>query len=121
MMEWFIPKENTKSYRPEKNIDTSIIIPIAPYTAELFREAMELSNTDKVVTIAKNTLPWAVKAIVTKHSFKKFTPHTLRKTLRSHIITWARYEVAEKCLNHSLGATGNVIDAEGFNCQRYRK
>jgi len=109
-MEWFIPKENTKSYRPEKNIDTSIIIPLAPYTAELFREAMKISDTDRVITAAKNTLPWAVKVIVTKYSFKKFTPHTLRKTLRSHIITWTRYEVAEKCLNHSLGQLEDVYD-----------
>ncbi|MCU7837211.1 MAG: integrase family protein [gamma proteobacterium symbiont of Taylorina sp.] len=109
-MEWFIPKENTKSYRPEKNIDTSIIVPLAPYTATLFRELIEISDTDSVATVAKNTLPWAVKAIVTKHGFKRFTPHTLRKTLRSHIITWTRYEVAEKCLNHSLGQLESVYD-----------
>lgn len=109
-MEWFIPKQNTKSYRPEKNIDTSLIVPLTDYTAELFKELMERSDDKYFITVARNTLPWAVRSIVTKHKFKRFTPHTLRKTLRSHITGWCSFEVAEKCLNHSLGTIAGTYD-----------
>lgn len=75
------------------------------YTVQLFSELMGWSNFDNVTDLTYRKLPHVINNIGVKHGFKNyFTIHTLRKTLRSHIINWAGYEVAEKCLNHSLGS-----------------
>ena len=108
--EWFIPKENTKSWRPEKNVDTGWIVPLTDYTCTLFKQLMETSDNGKVVNIGQPTLPWACRYIVKNHNFKRFTPHSLRKTLRSHIAGWASFEVCEKCLSHSLGQIAAIYD-----------
>lgn len=107
---WFIPKENTKTFQPEKNNDTSITIPLTQYTAQLFSELMELSDTELVTNIGRTLLSSNMKRLVNKHKFYYITPHTLRKTLRTHIIGWCSFEVAEKSLNHVLGSIASIYD-----------
>lgn len=44
-------------------------------------------------------------------SIEKFSPHDLRRTLRSHLSTLGvSFEIAEKCLNHSLGSIPSTYD-----------
>jgi integrase len=107
---WYIPKEDTKTWKPENNRDTSIIIPLTEYTALLFRKLMDLSDTDMVVNYGRTLLSENMKNIVKKYNYPYRTPKTLRKTFRSHIIGWCTYDVAEKCLNHSLGHMAQTYD-----------
>jgi len=109
---WFIPKENTKSFNIKKpEINTSIVIPLSDYCIKLFSELMKWSNSDKVTDLTYRKLPHVLNNIRVKHKFKNyFTIHTLRKTLRTHISGWCSFEVAEKCLNHSMGQIANVYD-----------
>ena len=114
--EWFIPKEHTKTFNPnkpisDKNLDSSIIIPLSDYLVTLFRELLEHNQRKYIIHMGGKSikavgrrLNHVTSRIRENHKIGGYwTIHTLRKTFRSHISEWATFEIAERCLNHSMG------------------
>ena len=116
--EWFIPKENTKT--------------LQEWTVPLTREAMNLITelqgidpdyvfcglkgmmTDKVMGRAMRRL-FEIGAL----DIEPVRPHDFRRTVRTHLekLNVAPH-IAEKCLNHSLGAINAVYNKNSYIDER---
>lgn len=79
------------------------------------KERGAVIQAKKVLDMVKQFLRWCLGMqyidTLPYHNIGSYwTPHTLRKTFRSHIKRWTAFEVAERCLNHSLGKIANTYD-----------
>lgn len=105
--DWFIPAENTNTLSP-------ITIPLNGRTKQLFGQlfnaGMPSTSNRWAIAMRGYSVPFSARV----------TPHTLRKTLRSHKGYGATYEVAEKCLNHSLSGIHSTYQKNSFLEERRR-
>ena len=123
--EWFIPDENSKTGR-------GFTVPMSPPVVGWFKELQVLACGAAYVLPARQSRRGnshfeqrALNAILTKFctrmgdKVRRFTPHDLRSTARSHLAAMGvNVVVAERCLNHTLGGLLAVYDQHDYLTER---
>lgn len=119
---WTIPDENAKSGR-------GIVVPLAPTVVELFREMIGIAQLIGSPWVYPSTTPRNHSTPTRLNralgrldaDVRKFSPHDLRSTARSHLgKLGVDIVVAERCLNHSLGALVAIYDVGDYWDERKR-
>lgn len=128
--EWTVPAEHSKTKR-------EFIIPLAPMVVGWFVElhAMAFGSRYVLPIRCRNhgnetdthmepvTLNAALRTLANNLGTKcrRFTPHDLRSTMRSHLgALGVDVLIAERCLNHSLGGLVAVYDKHDYLTERRR-
>ena len=127
--EWMIPAENSKTGKP-------FVIPLAPMVAGWFAELHALAFGSRYVLpirsprgekVDRPMEPTTVNAALNQLAktlageCRRFTPHDLRSTCRSHLgALGVDVLIAERCLNHSLGGLVAVYDKHDYLTERRR-
>lgn len=128
--EWFIPDQNSKTGR-------GFTIPLPPAVVGWFRELQPFACGSRFVLPARQVRrrknhggevhfeQRAMNAMLHKLCIKlgdkvrRFTPHDLRSTARSHLAALGvNILVAERCLNHSLGGLIAIYDQHDYMTER---
>ena len=126
--EWTIPAANAKTGR-------EFIVPLTDLTATWFKELRELAFDSQFVLPIRQlhngregdahmvpvTLNAALNrlAAILKDRCRRFTPHDLRSTARSHLgALGVPLLIAERCLNHSLGGLVAIYDKHDYMVER---
>jgi integrase len=128
--EWFVPDENSKT-------GLGFTVPLPPVAVECFKALQPLSLGSRYVLPARQVrrtrnrggdTPFeqrAINSMIHKlcdrlgGSVRRFTPHDLRSTARSHLSSLGvNLLVAERCLNHSLGGLVGVYDQHDYITER---
>lgn len=120
--EWTIPAVNSKTRK-------GFTIPLTPAIVGWFNELKHYScgskyvlpsRTGKQTHIALLTIAVAVNKLCKKlEGVRRFTPHDLRSTARSHLTELGiNLIVAERCLNHSLGGLVGIYDQHDYMTER---
>jgi integrase len=127
---WLIPDENSKTGR-------GFTVPLTEAAVESFRELHELAcgspyviparsdrrDDDGQPTFAEqrkvNHAIARLSAALGPSKLRRFTPHDLRSTARSHLASLGvSIVVAERCLNHTLGGLLAVYDQHDYLTER---
>jgi integrase len=126
--EWLIPRS--------KGSDRSFRVPLAPAVVGWFEELQVHANGSPYVLPARNSrrpaaiggdthfAVHALNAMLHKlcdriGNVRRFTPHDLRSTARSHLAKLGvDVIVAERCLNHSLGGLLAIYDQHDYLAER---
>lgn len=127
---WFIPDENSKTGK-------GFIVPLVPVVVDWFKQLEALACSSRYVLPARQArravsfggdAPFeqrALNAMLHKlcdkleGSVRRFTPHDLRSTARSHLAALGvDILIAERCLNHSLGGLVAVYDQHDYLAER---
>lgn len=116
--EWFIPKQHTKTF-------SEWTVPLTDEVCQLIEELQGIDPvyvfpgkngqiTDKVLGRAMRRLfECGVLTI------DRATPHDFRRTIRTHLERLnVQPHIAEKCLNHSLGAINAVYNQNSYLDER---
>ena len=127
--EWMIPAENSKTGKP-------FVIPLAPMVAGWFAELHALAFGSRYVLpirsprgekVDRPMEPTTVNAALNQLAktldgkCRRFTPHDLRSTCRSHLgALGVDVLIAERCLNHSLGGLVAIYDKHDYLTERRR-
>ncbi len=123
--EWFIPDENSKTGR-------GFTVPLSSPVVGWFKELQILACGSAYVLPARQSRRGeshfeqrALNAILSKFcvrmgdKVRRFTPHDLRSTARSHLAGMGvNVVVAERCLNHTLGGLLAVYDQHDYMTER---
>lgn len=128
--EWTIPPEHSKTKR-------GFVIPLPPMVAGWFAELHGMAFGSRYVmpirarfdgkegdahmepTTLNASLATLAKTMGTK--CRRFTPHDLRSTCRSHLgALGVDVLIAERCLNHSLGGLVATYDKHDYLTERRR-
>lgn len=120
---WTIPAENSKTKK-------SFVQPLAPQVLEWFSQLKELAGSSDLVMPARmrgkqgmsvnfGTLRLAIDPFCEQVGIRRFVPHDLRSTCRSHLSEMGvSIPVAERILNHSLGGLISVYDQADLMIER---
>lgn len=128
--EWTIPPEHSKTGK-------GFVIPLAPLVAGWFADLHALAFGSRYVLpirtrfngkegdahMEPTSLNAALNALAKTLGDKcrRFTPHDLRSTCRSHLgMMGTDVLIAERCLNHSLGGLVAVYDKHDYLTERRR-
>lgn len=131
---WTIPAENIKGRKVKANNGEDVkdyVIPLTPQVTSWFLELQSLAfGSGYVLPIRSRkkavgdapmepaTLNAAINAFCKKYleaKCRRFTPHDLRSTARSHLgALGVDLLIAERCLNHSLGGLVAVYDQHDY-------
>ncbi|MFB0935039.1 MAG: tyrosine-type recombinase/integrase [Propionivibrio sp.] len=128
--EWTIPVEHSKTKR-------AFTIPLAPLVAGWFAELQAMAFGSRYVLpirarfdgregeahMEASSLNAALNTLAAKlgEKCRRFTPHDLRSTMRSHLgALGVDVLIAERCLNHSLGGLVAVYDKHDYLPERRR-
>lgn len=128
--EWLIPPENSKNKR-------AFVVPLPSMVAGWFAELQAMSFGSRYVLPIRSrnhgaegddhmepvTLNAALNglAAILGNKCRRFTPHDLRATCRSHLgMLGVDVLIAERCLNHSLGGLVAVYDKHDYLSERRR-
>lgn len=120
--EWTIPKANSKTRK-------GFTIPLSPSIVSWFKELQQHACSSKYVLPARTgkqthiallTIGVALNKLCNKlEGVRRFTPHDLRSTARSHLTELGvSIIVAERCLNHSLGGLVGIYDQHDYMTER---
>ena len=128
--EWFIPDANSKTRQ-------GFTVPLVPAVAEWFqqlrvyacgsryvmpaRQVRRTSNHGGEVYFEQRALNAILRRFCDRLEGKtrRFTPHDLRSTARSHLAELGvPVVVAERCLNHALGGLVGVYDRHDYLNER---
>lgn len=126
--EWTIPDVNSKT-------GTGFVIPLVPAVVGWFKELQVLACGNRYVLPARQSrrgetffeqraLNAALHKLVDELEVagtpvRRFTPHDLRSTARSHLAALGvDVIVAERCLNHSLGGMLEIYDVHDYLTER---
>lgn len=128
--EWFIPEANSKTRH-------GFTVPLVPAVAGWFRQLQGYACGSRYVLPARQASradhhggeihfeQRALNAMLTKlckrleSETRRFTPHDLRSTARSHLAELGvPVVVAERCLNHALGGLVGVYDQHDYLTER---
>jgi len=123
--EWRIPDANSKT-------GSGFVVPLAPSAVEAFRGLLKLARESRFVMPARQSrrgdtfceqrgLNAAVHRLCDglKDKVRRFTPHDLRSTARSHLSELGvNVIVAERCLNHRLGGLIGIYDQYDYLTER---
>lgn len=115
---------------PEPKNHRTFTVPLAPQAVACFRRLHELAPKDAEVVLpigqgrargnpfSSSRLNMALDRLA---NFEHFTPHDLRRTVRTHLGEMGvSVVVAERCLNHSLGGLLEVYDRSDYMDERRR-
>ena len=114
---WTIPAENAKNGK-------HFVVPLAPMVVEQFRRLISLACASNWLVPGRDarnpTNRATLNASISKLGLaRQFGPHTLRRTMRSHLgALGVDIIVAEKCLNHTIGGLVQVYDRGDYLPQR---
>lgn len=126
---WLVPDTNSKTGK-------GFTVPLAPAVIGWFKELQELAcgsafvlparQQRRVQTYGKEVYfeQRALNAMLVKlcertENIRRFTPHDLRSTARSHLAELGvDVIVAERCLNHSLGGLLAIYDQHDYLDER---
>lgn len=126
---WFIPDANSKTGR-------GFTVPLPEAVAEWFTQLHTLACGSRFVMPARQIRRTqnhggethfeqrALNAMLVKlcnrlEGVRRFTPHDLRSTARSHLAALGvNLIVAERCLNHTLGGLMAVYDQHDYMGER---
>ncbi|MCF7967956.1 MAG: site-specific integrase, partial [Methylococcaceae bacterium] len=117
--EWTIPTSKTSS-KP-------FIIPLVPEAIIWFETLKRLScgspwvlpGRDRRKPISVAAVAAAIDRLCSQTGIRRFTPHDLRSTARSHLAALSvPVTVAERCLNHTLGGIVAVYDQHDYLDER---
>lgn len=127
---WTVPGDHAKN-------KTEFRIPLTPAVVELFQQLKALAGNSRYVMPMRSrpsdaegdlpsnssTLNAALNRLCTElvkaKKCRRFTPHDLRSTARSHLSALGvDLLVAERCLNHSLGGLVATYDKHDFFAER---
>jgi len=116
--EWFIPKENTKTLQewtvPLTRETISLIIELQNLDPDYVFCGLKGMMSDKVTGRAMRRL-FEVGAL----DIEPVRPHDFRRTVRTHLEKLhIAPHIAEKCLNHSLGAINAVYNKNSYLGER---
>lgn len=128
--EWTIPPEHSKTKK-------GFVIPLPPMIAGWFAELQSMSFGSRYVMpirtrfdskegdahMEATTLNASLATLAKKLGKKcrRFTPHDLRSTCRSHLgALGVDVLIAERCLNHSLGGLVATYDKHDYLTERRR-
>lgn len=128
--EWTIPVEHSKTKK-------SFLIPLSPMVAGWFAELQAMAFGSRYVMPIRTrfdgregdahmeavTLNAALNTLAKTLGGKcrRFTPHDLRSTMRSHLgALGVDVLIAERCLNHSLGGLVAIYDKHDYLTERRR-
>jgi integrase len=128
--EWTIPLEHSKTKK-------AFTIPLVPMVAGWFAELKTMAFGSRFVLPIRTrnhgnegdthmqpvTLNAALSNLATTlgKRCRRFTPHDLRSTMRSHLgALGVDLLIAERCLNHSLGGLVAVYDKHDYLSERRR-
>lgn len=128
--EWTIPPEHSKTKK-------GFVIPLPPMVAGWFAELQSMAFGSRYVMPIRTrfngkegdahmepvTLNAALVTLAKKLGKKcrRFTPHDLRSTCRSHLgALGIDVLIAERCLNHSLGGLVATYDKHDYLTERRR-
>lgn len=128
--EWAIPPEHSKTKK-------GFVIPLPPMVAGWFAELQAMAFGSRYVMPIRTrfngkegdahmepvTLNAALVTLAKKLGKKcrRFTPHDLRSTCRSHLgALGVDVLIAERCLNHSLGGLVATYDKHDYLTERRR-
>lgn len=122
-----IPVENQKLSPRQVKKAKPFVVPLDEFAIEVF---MELKGLDDVWVfpgkvagpIHDKALGKVVRRLLEKEidgtpilPIERFTPHDLRRTMRSNLsMLGVQPHIAEKCLNHSLGAILSIYDQHDY-------
>lgn len=127
--EWYIPDVNSKTGR-------GFTVPLPAEVVAWFEELQPLATGSRFVLPARQVRrrenhggevhfeQRALNAMLHKltgriKGVRRFTPHDLRSTARSHLAALGvNIIVAERCLNHSLGGLVAVYDQHDYMTER---
>lgn len=125
--EWTIPNANSKTRK-----GFTILLPPAitgclkicsntPVALGMYYQQGRI-GTSKQPHILTLTISVALNKLCNKlESVRRFTPHDLRSTARSHLTELGiNLIVAERCLNHSLGGLVGIYDQHDYMTERRR-
>ena len=120
---WTIPPQNSKTRKGFQQ-------PLAPQVVRWFRELRDLAGDSPLVqparmrgkagmTVCYATLRTAIDPFCEAIGIRRFTPHDLRSTCRSHLsLMGVSIPISERILNHSLGAMLQIYDQHDFLDER---
>ena len=126
---WFVPDSSSKT-------GSGFTIPLPNYVVSLFKELKTFSGESQFVLPARQTrrsqthgieMPLEQRALNSMlhkltgrlDGVRRFTPHDLRSTARSHLAALgANVIVAERCLNHSIGGLVGIYDQHDYLSER---
>jgi integrase len=117
--EWTIPSSKTSS-KP-------FVIPMVPEALNWFGTLKRLScgspwvlpGRDRRKPISIAAVAAAIDRLCSRTRIRRFTPHDLRSTARSHLAALGvPVIVAERCLNHSLGGIVGIYDQHDYLDER---
>ena len=117
--EWTIPTSKTSS-KP-------FVIPLVPEAIIWFETLKRLScgspwvlpGRDRRKPISVAAVAAAIDRLCSQTGIRRFTPHDLRSTARSHLAALGvPIIVAERCLNHTLGGIVAVYDQHDYLDER---
>ena len=128
--EWFIPDANSKTGK-------GFTVPLVPSVVDWFNDLQPFSCGSRFILPARQmrrkrsygqevnfdqrTLNSALHKLCDRlgDETRRFTPHDLRSTARSHLAALGvNVVVAERCLNHSLGGLLAVYDQHDYMTER---
>ena len=123
--EWTIPDANSKTRK-------GFTIPLTPSIVGWFKELQQYAcgsnyvlptrrvGASKQPHILTLTIGVALNKLCNKlKDVRRFTPHDLRSTARSHLTELGvNLIVAERCLNHSLGGLVSIYDQHDYMTER---
>ena len=117
--EWTIPTSKTSS-KP-------FVIPLVPEAVIWFETLKNLScgsswvlpGRDRRKPISAAAIAAAIDRLCSQTGIRRFTPHDLRSTARSHLAALGvMVFVAERCLNHTLGGIVAIYDQHDYLDER---
>ena len=116
--EWLIPKEDTKTLE-------EWIVPLTDKVISLLQE-LQGADPDYVFCGKDGMLSDKVPGRAMRRLFEaealtieRATPHDFRRTIRTHLeMLNVQPHIAEKCLNHSLGAINAVYNQNNYLIER---
>ena len=125
MAEWSIPDANSKTRK-------GFTLPLPPTVVSWFKELKEYACDSEYVLPTRRageskhphiltlTINVALNKLCNKlEGVRRFTPHDLRSTARSHLTELGvNLIVAERCLNHSLGGLVGIYDQHDYMTER---
>ena len=123
--EWTIPDDNSKTGK-------GFVIPLPPVAVDLFKRLQAFAcgspfvlpgqGRSRKATMDPNTVLAAIGRLRKQlPEVRKFSPHDLRSTCRSHLSSLGiPVIVAERCLNHTLGGIVAVYDQHDYLDERRR-
>lgn len=135
---WTVPVSDQKLTKKQEQTARPWVVPLSPAVVDLFKQLKVLAQASPWVMASPvdEREPLSEKALVAgmrslfeapegKEALLRFagerpTPHDLRRSVRTHLgeTLGVRWDVAERCLNHSVGTITKTYDVGDYLAER---